>query len=114
MCDILSSEIFRFTGYSSLLCPHLRRNHSFFAFKRWEEVLLAQEVQWEMDQDALDGLQFFFGFLRVSKTEVLSIHMFLKLTQVADAVQRKTSEDLYSKEKIMQYKHWPDITKCIT
>lgn len=79
---------------TAALRPDVQRDHPLFADGWRKQVLLAQEVQREVDQDAADGAQLLGGLLRVAVGQSRRADVLQQLSQVMDRVRRKAPENL--------------------
>lgn len=76
------------------LCPQPNRSHAFLGVQRRQQVLLAQELQGEVDQQPSYGLQLFSGLFEVCVTKALLGSVLLQLSCVVHSVVGQTFEDL--------------------
>lgn len=76
------------------LCPQPDRSHAFFSAQWRQQVLLTQELQGEVDQQASDGLQLLCGLLGVCVAEPFLAGVFLQLSHVVDSVVGQALENL--------------------
>lgn len=76
------------------LCPQPNRSHAFLGVQWRQQVLLAQELQGEVDQQPSHGLQLLPGLFRVCVTEVLLGCVLLQLSRVVHGVVGQAFEDL--------------------
>lgn len=76
------------------LCPQPNRSHAFLGVQRRQQVLLAQELQGEVDQQPLHGIQLFSGLFGVRVTEALLGSVLLQLSCVVHSVVGQTFKDL--------------------
>lgn len=82
------------TAQSCPLCPNLSRNHGLFGADRGHEVLLGQEIQRELDQEATDFAQLLLSTGRVCLGQTQDGLVLLQLGHVSHQRRREATEDL--------------------
>lgn len=81
-------------GGSLSSSPQTDRSHAFPSGQWRHQVLLAQELQGEVNQQPSDGFQLLGCLLWVCVAEALLCRVLLQLTQVVDSVIGQAFEDL--------------------
>lgn len=92
--QLFNVALWSWLGGSLSSSPQTDRSHAFPSGQWRHQVLLAQELQGEVNQQPSDGFQLLRCLLWVCVTEALLCGVLLQLTQVVDSVIGQAFEDL--------------------
>lgn len=82
--------------------PDLHGHHGLLGSDGWQQVLLTQELQRELDQEAADLLELLLGPCRVLLVQARLGQVALKLRNAAHVAGREAAEHLRREKRTMR------------